>query len=62
MWNQAKLRNKKECGTNRNLLELYLIEFMWLQLFKENVFENLFEHIREIYPVTWIYVAGKYKI
>ena len=51
MWCHAKLRNKKECGTNRNLLNSYLIEFMWRQRFGDDPFQNLIEHIREIYPL-----------
>ena len=51
MWSKAKRRNKSECGTRRTLLNTYLVEFMWRQKFGEEPFQNLLEHIREIYPV-----------
>lgn len=28
-WGKVKYRNKKECGTNRNMLDSYLCEFLW---------------------------------
>ena len=45
MWCRAKLRNKKECGTHRTLLDLYLVEFMWRQKFGNDPFRKLLEHI-----------------
>lgn len=51
MWCRAKQRNKRECGTHRNLLDSYLIEFMWRQKFGRNPFQKLLEHIREVYPL-----------
>ncbi|GFN76105.1 transposase, isxo2-like domain-containing protein [Plakobranchus ocellatus] len=47
MWCRAKLRNKKECGTTRSLLDSYMIEFMWRMRFGEDPFENLISCIRE---------------
>ena len=29
LWCRAKIRNQKECGTHRTLINTYLIEFMW---------------------------------
>ena len=29
MWNRAKERNKRHCGTHRAMLDSYLCEFMW---------------------------------
>ena len=29
LWAAAKIRNKKECGTRRSLLDSYLCEFVW---------------------------------
>lgn len=51
MWCRAKQRNKKECGTTRDLLATYLTEFMWRQRFGDDPFENLLRHIREVYPL-----------
>ena len=51
MWARAKLRNKKECGTHRTLLTSYLLEFMWRQQYGKDPFQNLLEHMRNIYVV-----------
>ena len=51
MWARAKLRNKKECGTHRTLLTSYLLEFMWRQQYGKDPFQNLLEHVRNIYVV-----------
>jgi transposase-like protein/IS1 family transposase len=49
MWMRAKRRNKRECGTRTELIDSYLIEFMWREKFGENIFENIIEHIKEFY-------------
>jgi transposase-like protein len=51
MWSRAKQRNKRECGTHRDLLDSYLIEFMWRQKYGKEPFQKLLEHVREVYPV-----------
>ena len=51
MWCRAKQRNKRECGTTRELLTSYLTEFMWRQKFGDDPFQKLLEHIREVYPL-----------
>ena len=51
MWARAKLRNKKECGTHKTLLTSYLLEFMWRQQYGKDPFQNLLEHMRNIYVV-----------
>ncbi|RUS82738.1 hypothetical protein EGW08_009518 [Elysia chlorotica] len=51
MWSRAKLRNRRECGTHRQLLDSYLIEFMWRLQFNGDPFENLLTHIRNLYPL-----------
>lgn len=51
MWKEAKQRNKRECGTNRELLETYLCEFMWRQKFGHNPFVSIINQIAEGYPV-----------
>jgi transposase-like protein len=50
MWMRAKRRNKKECGTSRELLDSYLVEFMWRLSFDEDPFQNIIAHIRNVYP------------
>ncbi|KCZ78426.1 hypothetical protein H311_00547, partial [Anncaliia algerae PRA109] len=49
LWMNAKRRNKKECGTKSELLESYLIEFMWRQKFKDSLFETIITHISLYY-------------
>ena len=29
MWHRVKVRNKRQCGTRRDRLESYMVEFMW---------------------------------
>lgn len=41
-WNILKRRNKRECGTNRRMIDGYLCEFMWRQRYKNT---NLFKEI-----------------
>ena len=50
MWKEAKQRNKVECGTNRELVDSYLTEFMWRQKFKEDPFASILSQIAEYYP------------
>ncbi|KCZ78879.1 hypothetical protein H311_00069 [Anncaliia algerae PRA109] len=49
LWMNANRRNKKECGTKSELLESYLIEFMWRQKFKDSLFETIITHISLYY-------------
>ena len=48
---RAKQRNKKECGTHQTLLTTYLTKFMWRMKFGHDLFENLLQHIQEVYPL-----------
>ena len=54
IWCKAKQCNKRKCGTHRTLLTSYLIEFMWRQKFGDDPFQNLLEHIREIYLCKYL--------
>ena len=49
VWSHAKKRNNIENGTARNMLDSYLIEFMWRYKNKGKLFENFFNCMREIY-------------
>ena len=51
MWCRAKQHNKRECGTHQTLLTSYLIEYLWRQKFGDDPFQNLVDHICEIYPL-----------
>lgn len=52
MWREAKQRNKRENGTHRQMLDSYLIEFMWRQKFVDNTFRHLVEQISMFYNVN----------
>ena len=49
MWCRAKQRNKHKCGTTRELLASYLMEFIWRQKLGNNLFQKLLEHIKKVY-------------
>lgn len=49
LWGKAKQRNKKEYGTVLNILDSYLEEFMWREIYNDNCFINILTHISEIY-------------
>ena len=49
MWMRAKRRNKRECGTRKELLESYLIEFMWREKNKTDTFESIIRDIGTFY-------------
>ena len=51
MWMMAKRRNKRECRTDRGMIDTYVIEFMWRLKFGEDPFENIIKGIRGVYPV-----------
>ena len=48
---RAKRRYKRECGTARGMIDIYLIEFMWRMKFGEDPFENIIKNIRGVYPL-----------
>lgn len=51
LWATAKRRNKKECGTSRDMLDSYLCEFMWRQRHKESdLFDQIFKDIISFWP------------
>lgn len=51
MWRTAKMRNKKECGTARNLLDSYLCEFLWRQKYRnEDLFQRILADIVSFMP------------
>lgn len=48
LWKCAKMRNKREHGTARQMLDSYLCEFLWRHRNKdENLFEKMLENISE---------------
>ena len=48
MWRLAKMGNKRRCGTNRELLDSYLCEFMFRQRHKDNdIFDQILVAISE---------------
>jgi len=49
MWMRAKRRNKKECGTAKNLLASYLSEFMWRQRLNKTPFTEIINDINLFY-------------
>ena len=51
MWHLAKIRNKRHCGTARNLLDGYLCEFMWRQRYKgRDLFDQIWRDIAAFMP------------
>jgi transposase-like protein len=51
-WHLAKARNKKQCGTNREMLNGYLCEFMWRKRLREkDAFEQILTDIAQYWPV-----------
>ncbi|XP_039297793.1 uncharacterized protein LOC120354530 [Nilaparvata lugens] len=50
-WRLAKHRNKIQCGTNCNMLEPYLAEFMWRRKFAgHDLFQQILNHISMQWP------------
>ena len=52
MWHLAKMRNKRQCGTHRTLLESYLCEFMWRRRLQNNsnAFDCILSDIVSFFP------------
>lgn len=53
MWHLAKMRNKRQCGTHRTLLDSYLNEFMWRKRLQTNgnAFDCILSDIVSFYPL-----------
>lgn len=52
LWSLAKRRNKKECGTSRELIDSYLCEFMWRQRnHGKDLFEQMLTDIATFFPL-----------
>ena len=50
-WRSAKVRNKKQCGTHRSMLDSYMCEFMWRRkLNGRNPFDTILEDIGAFWP------------
>ena len=41
MWRDAKMQNKKMCGTHRSLIDSYLCEFLWRKRHPKDTFEAI---------------------
>ena len=41
MWRDAKMQNKKMCGTHRSLIDSYLCEFLWRKRHQKDTFEAI---------------------
>lgn len=51
MWAKAKIRNKRQWGTSRLMLDSYLAEFMWRQRYQDaDKFEKILDNIAEFMP------------
>ena len=52
MWAKAKLRNKKQWGTHKTMLDSYLCEYMWRKRLANNdPYEQILKDIVEVYPL-----------
>ena len=50
-WKNAKMRNKREHGTHRSMLESYLCEWMWRQRFRNvDLFDQILNDIATYFP------------
>jgi transposase-like protein len=51
MWKNAKMRNKKHCGTAQSMIDSYLCEFMWRQRHKNvDMFKCILRDINLFWP------------
>ncbi|CAM1154777.1 Uncharacterised protein at_DN1813 [Pycnogonum litorale] len=51
LWRSAKERNKRQCGTHRNMLDSYMCEFMWRKRTqRHDPFETILQHIVDFWP------------
>ena len=52
LWGKAKMRNKKDCGTARSLLDSYMCEFLWRHRNKgKDLVAQIYKDIGEFYPL-----------
>ena len=52
VWGQVKRKLKSMIGTFKDKLAGYLDEFNWQRLFPGDRFENMLQHVAELYPVN----------
>ncbi|CAM1308498.1 Uncharacterised protein r2_g1846 [Pycnogonum litorale] len=59
LWRSAKVRNKRHCGTDREMLPGYLAEFLWrrhscsiIYNYGRNIFDSILSDMVEFYPPT----------
>ncbi len=53
LWASAKMRNKKECGTSRSLLDSYMCEFLWRKRNKnKDLEEAIYSDIAAFVPLN----------
>ena len=51
MWSKAKKKQKEGNGTSEPLLHSYLPEYLWRRKYGDRPFQNIIEHIAEVYQV-----------
>jgi len=58
LWKSAKERNKRQCGTNRGMMDSYMAEFLWRHALNgRNPFDVILEDIAAFFPLTnWYYL------
>ena len=53
LWHTFKMRNKRECGTHRAMVDSYLCQFMWRMKFRGlNLFDKILLDIAEFHPLV----------
>ncbi len=56
LWRSAKVRNKRHCGTDREMLSGYLAEFLWRHsssiIYGRTIFDSILFDMVEFYPPT----------
>ena len=56
LWGQVKRKLKSMFGTFKDKLPGYLDELNWQRLFPGDCFENMLQHVADLYPVSLGYL------